>query len=214
MCRTAHVRTRAHSSGRRQVYIPRPGPTPVYFPYPRPHAAGAALDKLCAGHQSRQVHLTGGGPAGSPDRRWRRRPRPRPRAARRPGAARSSARAASKPSGMPAKSTAGTRSQMIMSGRDGSRSTQAPAGNPVSSHGSHAVAARAPTTNGLACRPMTASSGTPASAITLPSWLTVSPNHSSRKFRCQTRPPCRRSPVSGSPAFCLPARSAGPGARK
>jgi hypothetical protein len=61
MCRTAHVRTRAHSSGRRQVYIPRPGPTPVYFPYPRPHAAGAALDKLCAGHQSRQVHLTGGG---------------------------------------------------------------------------------------------------------------------------------------------------------
>ncbi len=76
----------------------------------------------------------------------------------------------------------------------------------MTSHGSHAVAATAPTTNGLARRSMTASSGTPPSAIALPSWLTVSPNHSNRKLRCHSNPPRVRATVEASPMACLSAR--------
>ena len=48
---------------------------------------------------------------------------------------------------------------------------------------------RAVTAKVLACRAVTASSGTPAAAMAVPAPLTVSPIHSSRKFRCHSSPP-------------------------
>ena len=108
--------------------------------------------------------------------------------------------------------TAEITSQPIITRRAGRRSTHAPAGKPMSSHGSHPAAVSTPTTNVLACSTMTATSGTPTTAMALPSWLTVSPIHSSRKLRCRSSPPNRRSlagppgrsPPGGSPARCLP----------
>ena len=94
-------------------------------------------------------------------------------------------------------------SQPIITRRAGSRSTHAPAGRPMISHGSHAAAVSPPTTNVLACSTMTATSGTPTTAMALPSWLTVSPIHSSRKLRCRSSPPNRRPPA-GPPGRCLP----------
>jgi hypothetical protein len=99
--------------------------------------------------------------------------------------------------------TAEITSQPIITRRAGRRSTHAPAGKPMSSHGSHPAAVSTPTTNVLACSTMTATSGTPTTAIALPSWLTVSPVHSSRKLRCRSSPPNRR-PSAGPPGRCLP----------
>src|ERR1035437_848566 len=86
-------------------------------------------------------------------------------------------------------SSAEITSQPIISGRARSRSTQAPAGRPITSHGRYAAAVRAATAKVLARRTVTAASGTPTTAIELPAPLIVSPIHSSRKFRCPNRPP-------------------------
>ena len=82
-------------------------------------------------------------------------------------------------------------SQPTISGRQASRSTQAPAGKPMTSQGRYAAAVKAATVKVLACRAVTASSGIPTTAIALPIPLTVSPSHSNRKFRCHSRPPNR-----------------------
>src|SRR5215831_15542446 len=86
-------------------------------------------------------------------------------------------------------------SHTIITRRAGQRSTQAPAGRPMTSQGSHAAAASTPTVNVPACSTVTATSGTPTRAMALPSWLTVSPVHSSRKLRCRSSPPNRRCPL-------------------
>lgn len=88
-------------------------------------------------------------------------------------------------------SSADTTSQMIISGRRGSRSTQTPAGTPTTSHGRYAAAVSAATTKVLARRYSTASSGIPTTAMAFPIMLTDSPTHSSRKFRCLSTPPNR-----------------------
>lgn len=79
----------------------------------------------------------------------------------------------------------------------------------MTSQGRYAAAASAPTSNVVACKINTASSGTPISAMALPSWLTVSPIQNKRKLRCRNSPPnCRLSPPGGAwcavtgPAFC------------
>src|SRR5215469_3376435 len=86
-------------------------------------------------------------------------------------------------------------SHTIITRRAGQRSTHAPAGSPMTSQGSHAAAASTPTANVLACSTVTATSGTPTRAMALPSWLIVSPVHSSRKLRCRSSPPNRRFPL-------------------
>src|SRR6516164_4241609 len=87
-------------------------------------------------------------------------------------------------------------SHTIITRRAGQRSTHAPAGNPMTSQGSHAAAASTPTANVLACSTVTATSGTPTRAMALPSWLIVSPVHSSRKLRRRSSPPNRRCPLA------------------
>ncbi|HTS99429.1 MAG TPA: hypothetical protein VMI33_22695 [Streptosporangiaceae bacterium] len=106
-------------------------------------------------------------------------------------------------SGTLAYSTAETTSHQIITCRAGQRSTHAPAGSPMTSQGSHAAAASTPTASGPACSTMTATSGTPTTAIALPSWLTVSPIQSSRKLRCRSSPPDQRERI--------PPASQGPG---
>ena len=88
-------------------------------------------------------------------------------------------------------SSAEATSQMIISGRRGNLSTQAPAGRPTTSHGRYAAAVSAATAKVLACRASTASSGIPTTAMAFPIMLTDSPTRSSRKFRCQSTPPNR-----------------------
>ena len=88
-------------------------------------------------------------------------------------------------------SMAATRSQAIISGRQRSRSTQAPTGRPISSQGRYAVAVSRVTTNVLACRTSTASSGIATLAMVSPSWLMVSPVQNSRKSCCRSSPPIR-----------------------
>jgi hypothetical protein len=80
----------------------------------------------------------------------------------------------------------------------------------MTSHGSQPAAVSTPTTNVLACSTMTATSGTPTMAIALPSWLTVSPIHSSRNLRCRSSPPNRR-PSAGPPGRFLPNLTAASG---
>jgi len=60
----------------------------------------------------------------------------------------------------------------------------------MTSQGSHAAAVSTLTANVLACSTVTATSGTPTMAIALPTWLTVSPIHSSRNLRRHSSPPC------------------------
>jgi hypothetical protein len=88
-----------------------------------------------------------------------------------------------------ANSSAEIRSQVIISGRAGNRSTQAPAGRPITSHGRYAAAVSTATAKVLACSTVTASSGTPTVAIELPAPLIVSPVHSRKKFRWRSTPP-------------------------
>ncbi len=70
-----------------------------------------------------------------------------------------------------------------ISGRRGRRSTQAPAGSPIASQGSHAAAVSALTCKALACRVTTATSGTATPLMLVPTALVVSPVHNSRKSR-------------------------------
>src|SRR5580698_1718771 len=91
-------------------------------------------------------------------------------------------------------SSAEITSQAIISGRAGRRSTQTPAGKPMTSHGRYAAAVSAATAKVLARRTVTASNGTSTTASALPAPLIVSPTHSSRKFRCRSGPPGRRGP--------------------
>jgi hypothetical protein len=72
--------------------------------------------------------------------------------------------------------------------RLGSRSTQAPAGNPTSSHGSHTVAARRPTARAWARRASTATRDSATVVMPFPRPLAVSPTHSKRKSRCSSAP--------------------------
>jgi len=88
-------------------------------------------------------------------------------------------------------SATAVRSQATITARRGSLSTQAPAGSPISSHGSHVIATSAVTANVPACRTVTAASGIATTAMAVPTWLTVSPDHSSRKSRCHRSPPGR-----------------------
>ena len=67
----------------------------------------------------------------------------------------------------------------------------------MSSQGRYAAAVSAATAKVLAWSTVTASNGTPTTAIALPAPLIVSPIHSSRKFRCHSRPPGR------GPAFAV-----------
>ncbi|GAB3393512.1 hypothetical protein GCM10027360_85830 [Amycolatopsis echigonensis] len=71
-------------------------------------------------------------------------------------------------------------SQMSITRRLGHRSTQAPAGNPTASHGTHAAAVSEATSNVEACRTSNATNGTDALATALPTVLTVCPVHKKR----------------------------------
>jgi hypothetical protein len=84
-------------------------------------------------------------------------------------------------------------SLVIISLRQGNRSTQAPAGSPMISQGRQADAVIAATATVLACRTVTASSGIPTTAMASPPLLIVWPIHSSRKLRCRSRPAARRT---------------------
>ena len=87
--------------------------------------------------------------------------------------------------------SAETTSQMIISGPQASRSTQAPAGRPRTSQGRYAAAVSAATARVEACKTSAASSGIPTTAIAFPVALIDSPIHSNRKFRCRSTPPNR-----------------------
>jgi hypothetical protein len=92
-------------------------------------------------------------------------------------------------SGMLAYSITATRSQTSITARRDSRSTQAPAGSPISSHGSQVMATSAVAVKVLACKTVTATKGIATTAMAVPTWLTVSPNQSNRKSRCHRSPP-------------------------
>jgi hypothetical protein len=79
-------------------------------------------------------------------------------------------------------------SQASMTGRLRRRSTQAPAGSPMSTAGSHAVACSSPTTRVLECSTSTAVNGIATTAIADPAVLIVSPNQNSRKSRSRHSP--------------------------
>ena len=67
-----------------------------------------------------------------------------------------------------------TRSATIMIRRRGSRSSQAPAGRPTSSHGSQAAAVSIVTANTLACGTLSATSGNATELMLVPKLLVVS----------------------------------------
>jgi hypothetical protein len=118
--------------------------------------------------------------------------------------------------GTAAYSTAASRSHAIITGLAGRRSTHAPAGSPMTSQGSQAAAVSRVTANVPACSTMTAVSGTPTTAMALPSWLMVSPSQNRAKLRCQSSPPKRRCRFMSASAhlsqvFLLPSAAAGPG---
>ena len=75
-----------------------------------------------------------------------------------------------------------------MTGRFATRSIHAPAGSPISSHGSHAAAVSRLTVNAPASSTCTAISGVATPATELPSRLTVMPAHSLRKAASRTTP--------------------------
>jgi hypothetical protein len=73
----------------------------------------------------------------------------------------------------------------------------------MTSHGTKAAPVKIETANVLAFNTITASSGTPTTAMALPTALTVSPIHSNRKFRCRSRPPTLRGVrVTSGPTAC------------
>lgn len=84
-------------------------------------------------------------------------------------------------SGTPPNTAIDTVLQTSITGRFGSRSTQAPAGRPTSSHGNQATAVSSATSKVLARSVTTATSGNAVLATMLPSMLVVSPVQSSRK---------------------------------
>lgn len=86
------------------------------------------------------------------------------------------------------KLTNDTMLQTSMTRRLAMRSTQAPAGSPISSQGSQVSAASALTWKVLASRIATATSGIVMIDMLLPSLLVVSPSHSNRKSRCRSAP--------------------------
>jgi hypothetical protein len=99
---------------------------------------------------------------------------------------------------MLAKSSKDTASAMSITRRRGSRSTHAPAGRPISTHGSHAAATNRPTTNAPACSDTTATSGTATAETVLPSLLTVSPTQKWRRSRLISTPGQSREAVARS----------------
>jgi hypothetical protein len=85
--------------------------------------------------------------------------------------------------------------------RRGQRSTQAPAGRPISSQGSQLAAVSRATTPVLACRVDTATSGRATVVIAEPNPLIDSPAQNKPKFRVRSKPPAglRRAPESRAP---------------
>ncbi len=73
----------------------------------------------------------------------------------------------------------------------------------MTSQGRYAAAASTPTSKVVASKNSTASSGTPISAMALPSWLTVSPIQNKRKLRCRKSPPNRRLPPPGAASYTV-----------
>lgn len=73
------------------------------------------------------------------------------------------------------------RSDVIITGRRGIRSTSAPAGRLTSSQGSQEAALRMATRRGSASKVMTAVKGVITVVTELPTLLTVVPNHSRRE---------------------------------
>jgi hypothetical protein len=61
------------------------------------------------------------------------------------------------------------------------RSTQAPAGRPMTRNARNSNVVSSPTWNGVACRTFTASSGMASIVTMVPTWLIASPIHSRRK---------------------------------
>ena len=76
-----------------------------------------------------------------------------------------------------------TRSPVISTDRLRIRSTQAPAGRPMSRKASVSKAVSSPIWNSSAASTVTANNGSAMTLIWVPSWLTVSPAHSWRKSR-------------------------------
>ncbi|NYH81151.1 hypothetical protein SAMN05421678_101235 [Actinopolymorpha cephalotaxi] len=91
-----------------------------------------------------------------------------------------------------------TQSATSMMRRREPRSTQAPAGRPMTSHGSQAAAASTLTASGGACRTVTATSGSATEVTELPRLLTLSPVHNSRNSRSRRSPRrAARRPAAG-----------------
>ena len=114
-----------------------------------------------------------------------------------------------------AKTASDTRSAVIMTRRRGSRSTQAPAGRPTISQGSHAAAVSTLIANTPACSTVSATRGSATLEMLLPKLLVVSPIQSSRKSRkaSSRSGPARadrsRTAVTAGPG--CPGRTRGPG---
>ncbi len=110
-------------------------------------------------------------------------------------------------SGTDPMAAAAPRSAAIMTRRASLRSTQAPAGRPMSSQGSQAAAVSRPIQPGPASKTVTATSGTTTEVVIEPSTDTPSPTHSSRKLRLPA--------IGGAVAdgAVVPAVTAGSGSR-
>src|ERR1700739_3288671 len=93
--------------------------------------------------------------------------------------------------GIAARTAADTRSAVNRVRRRGQRSTQVPAGRPISIQGSHVAAGSRATMPTLACRVDTATSGRATVVIAEPKPLIDSPAQNKPKSRVRRRPPTR-----------------------
>src|SRR5580704_9732207 len=98
--------------------------------------------------------------------------------------------------GTAARTAADTKSAASRVRRRGQRSTQVPAGRPISSQGSQLAAVSRATRPVLACRVDTATNGRATVVIAEPNPLIDSPAQNKPKFRVRSRPPTGLRPAA------------------
>jgi hypothetical protein len=104
-----------------------------------------------------------------------------------------------------------TRSTVTITGLRRIRSVHAPAGRPISSHGTHDIARSSPISKPPALSTSTATSEIATAVTVPPTLLIVSPAHSSRKSRCHSSPPRRfAAPGSASAGWASVVVTTGP----